>query len=108
MLKRKKREKMLYFPFESTFKNVDNASSIKFLKSGLSTEMKWKVHTKMIILSSITYPHVVPNLYKFPSVEHNRRYFKYLDFHSTKILEVNGHQQLFGYTHSLKYLFLCV
>jgi len=42
------------------------------------TKLKVIVHPKMKILSSLTHPHVVPNLYEFlSSAEHKGRYFEY-------------------------------
>jgi len=58
----------------------------------------------MIILTSFTHLHVIPNLHGlFSSVEHKRRYFE-------KNISVFVHTmvtKLFGYQYSSKYLLLC-
>ncbi len=43
----------------------------------INVKIKDIVHPKMKLLTSFTYPHVVPNLYEVPSyVEHKSRYFE--------------------------------
>jgi len=70
----------------------------------------------MKILSSITHPQVVANLYEFLSfAEHTGRYFEErlepnsIDFHSISFFykEVNGAKQPFSSNRSSKHLPLC-
>ncbi len=79
--------------------------------------LKGIVHPKIKILSSLTHPRVVTNLYEFIcSAEHKGRYFEEslyggtIDFHSRRkknTMEVNGAPELLCFPHSSEYLPLC-
>ncbi len=59
-----------------SFTNTNKWSVL--IKSKKQYQFKGTAHTKMIILSLFTHPHVVPNLYEFlSSAEHSKIYFSW-------------------------------